>query len=188
MALLSNIGYLGYLLLSLLGTIRSQRNPSPYYSQKQYKVVCYFGSWAYYRPGEGKFDFEDIDTFLCTHAIYSFTNLQDNQITPFDPYLDLKENWGIGGYERFNNLKKKNPYLKTLISIGGWNEGSTKYSAMAADPNARATLVRSVVDFCLKYDFDGLDMDWEYPANRGGDPRDKQNFVTLLKVHFSEVD
>ncbi|GBM66525.1 Chitotriosidase-1 [Araneus ventricosus] len=86
-----------------------------------------------------------------------------------------------GGYERFNNLKKKNPNLNTLIGIGGWNEGSTKYSAMAADPNAMTTFVKSVVNFCLKYSFNGLDVDWEYPANRGGAPHDKQNFVTLLK-------
>ncbi|GIX80513.1 chitotriosidase-1 [Caerostris extrusa] len=52
---------------------------------------------------------------------------------------------------------------------------------MAADAGARATFVKSAVDFCKKYDFDGLDMDWEYPANRGGAAADKQNFITLLK-------
>lgn len=84
-------------------------------------------------------------------------------------------------------MKKKNPNLSTLIAIGGWNEGSAKYSQMAGDASARATFVKSVVDFCLKYDFDGLDMDWEYPANRGGAPQDKQTFITLLKVRRKKI-
>ncbi|KAF8787216.1 Chitotriosidase-1 like protein [Argiope bruennichi] len=155
--------------------------PSRDHNSKRYKVVCYLGSWANYRGGEGKFLIENIDPNLCTHLVYGFAKLAGNQIAVYDPYLDLKENWGLGAYQRFNNLKKQNPNLSTLIAIGGWNEGSTKYSQMAADPNARATFVKSAVDFCLKYDFDGLDMDWEYPANRGGAAADKQNFVTLLK-------
>ena len=34
------------------------------------KVVCYYSSWAFYRPGYGKFDIDDIDPFLCTHLNY----------------------------------------------------------------------------------------------------------------------
>lgn len=30
--------------------------------------------------------------------------------------------------KRFTNLKAKNPKLKALVAIGGWNEGSEKYS------------------------------------------------------------
>lgn len=66
-------------------------------SSKSYKVVCYLGSWANYRSGDGKFLIEDIDPTLCTHLIYGFTKLSpDNKIAVYDPYLDLKEHWGLG--------------------------------------------------------------------------------------------
>ena len=51
-----------------------------------------------------------------------------------------------------------------------------------SDPILREKLVNNVVDFVKKYDFNGLDLDWEYPAQRGGVPSDKENFVLLLKA------
>jgi GH18 family chitinase len=42
------------------------------------RVVCYYGSWAAYRPGDGKFEVENIDPNLCTHAIYAFVGLESN--------------------------------------------------------------------------------------------------------------
>ncbi|XP_023225350.1 probable chitinase 10 [Centruroides sculpturatus] len=151
-------------------------------NNKPYRVVCYLGSWANYRYGEGKFLIEHIDPFICTHVVYGFAKLgPDNRIAAYDPYLDLKENWGLGAFQRFNGLKKQNPHLTTILAIGGWNEGSVKYSNMAANPASRKTFVDSVVEFLTKYDFDGLDMDWEYPAMRGGKPEDKENFIHLLR-------
>ncbi|KAH9416601.1 Cht9p [Dermatophagoides pteronyssinus] len=146
------------------------------------KLICYYGSWAVYRPGRGKFPVEEIDPFLCSHIIYGFAGLSyDNKIRPLDPYNDLKENWGKGAFLRFTGLKKINRKLKTMIAIGGWNEGSVKYSNMAANPESRKTFVNSVMDFLERYDFDGLDFDWEYPGSRGGKPEDKRNFVILLR-------
>ncbi|CAG0912515.1 unnamed protein product [Notodromas monacha] len=142
--------------------------------------VCYFGSWAKYRPGLGKFDVENIDPYLCTHIIYGFAGLKENQIAALDPYNDLVEEWGLGAFKKFVNLKKYNPKLKALIAIGGWNEGSQKYSSMAGSPQTRSMFVDSVLKFLEHHKFDGLDMDWEYPAFREGAPEDKENFISLL--------
>ncbi|KAJ6220919.1 hypothetical protein RDWZM_006731 [Blomia tropicalis] len=148
----------------------------------QMKIVCYYGSWAVYRPGNGKFPVEEIDPFLCSHIIYGFTGLSaEGKIRPLDPYNDLKDNWGKGAFQRFNALKQTNKNLKTLVAIGGWNEGSLKYSNMAKTEESRAIFVNSVVEFLDMYGFDGLDFDWEYPGARGGSSNDKRNFVTLLK-------
>ena len=56
---------------------------------------------------------------------------------------------------------------------------------MAADPAKRAVFIQSSVDLLLKYNFDGLDIDWEYPANRGGSPADK--VVTNDFSHISDI-
>lgn len=148
-------------------------------------IVGYYGSWATYRPGNGEFHVENIDPNLCTHLIYAFAGLDEttNQIRSLDPYNDLEENYGKGAYKRFNALKNRNPNLKSLIAIGGWNESPAKYSTMAANEGSRRQFASSCVSFIKKYGFDGLDVDWEYPgaANRGGRPEDKTNFILLLK-------
>ncbi|KAI4468376.1 chitinase [Holotrichia oblita] len=77
-------------------------------------------------------------------------------------------------------LRNKNPNLKALAAIGGWNEGSTTYSAMVGSASCRATFIASVIKFMDTYGFDGFDLDWEYPAQRGSAAADKNNFSTLL--------
>ena len=81
-------------------------------------------------------------------------------------------------------MKLYNPGLKTLLAIGGWNEGSTTYSDMALTKERRSTFIQSCIDLLLKHGFDGMDMDWEYPGGRddsAGRPEDKDNFASLLK-------
>ncbi|KAK3872391.1 hypothetical protein Pcinc_022518 [Petrolisthes cinctipes] len=148
-------------------------------SQHQQEVVCYLGSWAVYRPGAGKFNIENIDPTLCTTLIYAFVGLNEttNTIKSLDPEYDINKK----SLERFVNMKSLNPRLKVLVAVGGWTEGSTKYSVMSSAASSRETFIKSVVAFLKKHRFDGLDLDWEYPANRGGVPADKENFVSLAK-------
>ncbi|XP_037510731.1 chitinase-3-like protein 1 isoform X1 [Rhipicephalus sanguineus] len=144
-------------------------------------VFCYWGTWSHYRSGAGKFSVGQIDPSLCTHLVYAFAKLENGVIAAFDAYLDLKDNYGLGMYEKVNKLKVTHPHLKTLLAIGGWNEGSQKYSQMASSPEGRQRFAQSVLSFLDKHGFDGLDLDWEYPAARGGVPQDKQNFVLLIQ-------
>ena len=140
-----------------------------------------------YRTGNGKMEITDIDPTLCTHLIYSFVGVSDNNgIKVNDPWGDLSvaDGGGLNGYNKFNSLKEKNPEVKTLVAIGGWDDKGTInpiFSAIASDPARRRQFVENAVTFLNKYSFDGLDIDWEYPVVRFGNPADKQNFVELLK-------
>lgn len=157
--------------------------------QDQKKLVCYYGSWAVYRPGNGKFDVEDMDPMICTHLIFGFTGIEeDGSLKVLDPYNELEDNWGRGALRRFTNMKQVNPDLKTLLAVGGWNEGSEKYSSMASTAAGRKRFIDSVIPLLEQYNFDGFDLDWEYPTQRGGNPEDKANFVLLcqeLKAEFA---
>lgn len=68
--------------------------------------------------------------------------------------------------------------------MGGWAEGSESYTLVVNDPVRRARLVDASFDFLVEHGFDGLDFDWEYPANRDGIPEDyvsKKNFVSFIR-------
>ena len=45
------------------------------------------------------------------------------------------------------SFKQKQPKLKVTIAIGGWNEGSGKYSDMAETPGNRKAFTDSVLAF-----------------------------------------
>ncbi|XP_049812389.1 chitinase-3-like protein 1 isoform X1 [Schistocerca nitens] len=149
------------------------------------KVVCYHGSWSAYRNGNGRFEIEYIKPELCTHMIYSFVGITSaGEVRILDEWLDLAS--GKNAYNRFNKLKSSN--TKTLVAIGGWNEGSATYSAVMNNAALRQKFVQNVVNFVKTYGFDGFDLDWEYPANRGGSPGDLRAYVELLKELRAEFD
>jgi chitinase len=102
-------------------------------------------------------------------------------------------------YTRFTGLKDRKPSLQTWIALGGWafndpgNSPDTRFafSTMASSLSSRQTFIRSLVQFMDTYNFDGVDIDWEYPAadDRGGSSSDTANFVALLqdlREHFGD--
>uniref|UniRef100_T1P9P3 chitinase n=1 Tax=Musca domestica TaxID=7370 RepID=T1P9P3_MUSDO len=115
--------------------------------------------------------------------MYAFFGIKESgELRIIDPYLDLEDNYGRGNIKKFNALKLRNPTLKTLAAVGGWNEGSKKFSIVAADAAKREKFVTSVVQFLQKYGFDGIDLDWEYPGQRHKlENQDRENFLLLLK-------
>lgn len=121
--------------------------------------------------------------------IYTFVGIsEDGDVKILDSWQDLGSDYGKNGFARFNKLRELSPETKTLIAIGGWNEGSTKYSHVVANPTLRKRFVDNVVKFVKKYEFDGFDIDWEYPNQRGGVKEDRENYVALLRELREKFD
>lgn len=94
----------------------------------------------------------------------------------------------LGGYAKFTGLKTYNKQLKTMIAIGGWNEASSRFSPLVASSDRRQQFIKNILKFLRQNHFDGIDLDWEYPAHReGGKSRDRDNyaqFVQELRAEF----
>ncbi|ESO85833.1 hypothetical protein LOTGIDRAFT_195779 [Lottia gigantea] len=149
-----------------------------HFSSGEYKRVCYVEEWARYRKGEDKFTPEDIDPNLCTHLMFAFATLDSTatKIKPTDPSDDPSF------YKRFNDLKLKNPKLKTMLSVGGWSMGSDLFHKAVATDSSRNRLAVNVVKYLRSRNFDGIDVDWEFPAKRGSTVDDKHKFTSFLKA------
>jgi len=182
-------------------------------------VGCYYGVWAYTRPGLGEFWPEDIDVELCDVIYYGFGNVLNDtfEVCSWDPWFDMGEQdtgvktiknciqerdgdaWPPGcitdsgkpychydGMRRTVALKNKNPGLKVLFSVGGWTAGGWIFSQMSQTRETRAKFIQSTVYFLDYFGFDGMDLDWEYPAFdmlplEPTDPDDKYHFTALMQ-------
>jgi chitinase len=162
------------------------------------KIVGYFTNWSQYRSG-CKFTAADVDPSLLTHINYAFAKVDPGPGGKAKPKFGIaaydKTDLGPNGqYAQVNALKKKSPGLKTKLSIGGWshNEGEMAwlFTTMAEKPETRAEFIEATIDYVRAHDFDGIDLDWEYPADptRGGRSIDTANFTALLRELRSAID
>ena len=112
-----------------------------------------------------------------------------------DPWADygkpLDGDEGVAGSDAFGNVKqlyihkKKNRNLKTLLSIGGFDNSKLgKFNAASNTTAGRKRFAASAVKMLADYGFDGLDIDWEYPEwNAQG-----ENLYLLLKECRTALD
>jgi chitinase len=112
-----------------------------------------------------------------TRINYAFANLQNGVIVEGFPH-------DAENFAALNSLKRDNPNLTVLVSVGGWT-WSGNFSDMALTSKSRNLFIESAVKFVQKYNLDGLDIDWEYPGMTGDKnrfrPEDKQNYTLLLR-------
>ena len=67
-------------------------------------------------------------------------------------------------------------------------------TAMLESKSNRHLFISTAISFLRKRGFDGLDLDFEYPASRGSPPEDKDRYAQLVQVlrfvyfHYSVAD
>jgi GH18 family chitinase len=163
------------------------------------KVVGYFANWTQYHKGDCKFTAADVDPSLLTHLNFAFAKVDPGPGGKAKPKFGLaaydeKDLGPNGQYAQVQALKKKNPSLKTALSIGGWshNEGDMAwlFTTMAEKPETRADFIKATIAYVRLHGFDGVDLDWEYPADptRGGRSVDTNNFTALLNEFRAGID
>ena len=74
---------------------------------------------------------------------------------------------------------------KLFVSLGGALD-SDGFAPMAANATTRARFVSLLTGFCVSNRFDGVDLDWEYPAN-AGEGTNLTQLVRDIRAHWSQV-
>jgi len=69
------------------------------------------------------------------------------------------------------------------IAFGGWGQ-CEGFAPMAADPEIRAKFVKNTMDYCLENGYDGIDLDWEFPAN----PKERDDLTILIREFREAAD
>ncbi len=130
---------------------------------------------AYYTGGP-----DNIDSFAIgklTHIIFSFAHLKGNE-------LYIKNAADSALIKKLVGLKKTNPGIKIMLSLGGWG-GCQTCSDVFSTKYDRRKFAKSVKEINNYFGTDGLDLDWEYPAISGFPGHrfvveDKTNFTALV--------
>ena len=122
-----------------------------------------------------------IDSFQVeklTHLIFSFCHLKGDTLAVMNGRDSLT-------IKNMVALKKRNPSLKVMLSLGGWG-GCKTCSYVFSTKKGRRIFSNSAKQLNQYFKTDGIDLDWEYPVIEGFpghpySPGDKQNFTALIR-------
>ncbi|SHE71667.1 chitinase [Pedobacter caeni] len=161
-----------FLLVVLFGSMKKEA--------PQKVVIGYVGGFR------GLVNTDVIAAEKLTHINYAFVDVKGSRAFLTNEKTDTVN------FRKLLLLKKKNPALKILISIGGW-AWSENFSDAVLTESSRAEFASTAVDIIRKYHLDGVDIDWEYPAQAGEEgnvfrPEDKQNFTLMFEALRKELD
>jgi chitinase len=119
----------------------------------------------------------NISAAKLTHLNYAFVNVINNRAVLSRERTDTVNLRNLG------LLKKINPDLKILISIGGWSWSGGFSDAVLSD-TSRQAFAASAIAIVKRFNLDGIDIDWEYPDSPGAGhifrPEDKQNYTLMF--------
>ncbi|HXX65413.1 MAG TPA: glycosyl hydrolase family 18 protein, partial [Bacteroidota bacterium] len=114
---------------------------------------------------------------LLTHVQYSFLHVRSDGSVP----VSWRDSANI---THLVSLKSRNARLKVLLSVGGWG-GCRSCSGVFASQEGRRQVALTLGKILDRFQADGVDIDWEYPAIAGypGHPfstDDRHNFTLLI--------
>lgn len=137
--------------------------------QKKISIIAYYAGPSYLLDS---FQIDKLD-----EIIFCFAHLKGNE-------LHINNARDSVTLEKMVSLKKTNPKLRVVISMGGWGGCATCSDVFSSKKNRKA-FAKSVKRINKSFGSDGIDLDWEYPAIEGFpshryQPEDKENFTMLV--------
>jgi hypothetical protein len=114
----------------------------------------------------------------------SYTHMCHFSITPNGGAGGVKMDMGLSdaSVKAFVAEAKKNK-VKAIICVGGAGTGGNFQSA-SANATVRATFIKNIIDFMVKYGYDGVDMDWE---EIGGKELQYQALHKELRIELDKI-
>jgi chitinase len=109
-------------------------------------VIQYAFGWPTFKAETGEVGCGLLDPWADYQQVYwtgdnTVDGVADN---PNDPKQKV-----FGNFNQLLKLKKKNPHVKVLISLGGWTK-STWFAKVAATPERRAAVAKACVDTFIR--------------------------------------
>ena len=139
-----------------------------------------------YLPYWTNWEISEIDANSFNLIKLSFLEIKNNKIYLPNDKLEKV----IKDIQQLQQLKAKNPALKIMISIGGW--GVDGFSQLTAKQQGRTDFINSIANFLVKYDIDGVDIDWEFPvkgsSSIASNLNDKENLNLLISELRNKLD
>lgn len=142
------------------------------------KIIGYLASWEMWTA-------DDVQGDKMTHVNFAFANCVNGEVVIGEPEGDPTK------LAELQKVKQKYPHLKTLVSVGGWTWSKGFHDAAMTDVS-REKFATTAIKYMLDYGFDGVDIDWEYPNQKGDGnpfgPEDKHNFTLMLQKMREKLD
>lgn len=96
-----------------------------------------------------------------------------------DGYISLKH---LTNIEYIKEIRKINNKLKIYLSLA--NGETSKFGDVTRTEQGIKRIVDSIIQIIKEWDFDGIDVDWEYPDG----PEERKNHTRLLKALREGLD
>jgi len=147
--------YLGLLLCALTA-----------FSQEAKKSDKVFVGYVYRPPAKINFK-------LYTHLCHAFVTADENGV--------VRTNRNVPSRELTTQAHQAG--VKVILSLGGWG-WDKQFAAMVSKPEAEDRYVKSVLEIVDAFEYDGIDLDWEYPDTK----EEIVGFERLAKRFRKELD
>ena len=170
------IRFFVYVFLFIVLALGFSRDPT---KKRRAVIIGYVGGYR------GLIPTDSIDIWRLSHINYAFVDIKDNRAWLHNEATDTVN------LRKLSELKKINPELKVLISIGGWTWSKHFSDAVLTDTSTK-NFASSAVAIVSQYKLDGVDIDWEYPGMIGDSntyrPEDKQGYTNLFRHLREDLD